>query len=95
MVKFGTHFPSGELSGVSLSLEIIGSTVKPMLVTIDMEVIKVFKLIERMMLEIVRLYKLNAKILTDLFIFSGLRFILESSSILNLSGLEISLDLTK
>ena len=52
VVEFASHLPSRNFARVSLRLEVIGSTMEPMSITINLKFIKVFELIEWMMLQI-------------------------------------------
>ena len=56
VVELAAHLPRGELTGISLGLEVIGATVQPVLVAVRLQLIKVLELIEGMMLQVVGLY---------------------------------------
>ena len=70
VIEFAAHFPSWNLSWVSLRLEVISSSVKPMSVSINVKFIEVSELVERVMFQIMIL---------DLVIFSNFRFVFKSS----------------
>ena len=72
-------FPGRDLGGVSFSYVEINTSVEPMSVVINMEVVKNSELIHRMVLEVVNL---------DHFVFSGLTLILVSLSVTVLAVFE-------
>ena len=53
MVELGAHLPSGYLPWVSLRLEVVGSSMEPVSVPVHLEIVKVFELVERMVLQVV------------------------------------------
>ena len=81
MVEFAAHFPRGNLSRIRLWLEVISSSVEPMSIPINMELIEVFELVERVVLQVVVL---------DLVVLSNLWFVFESSLVGNGDTLVIS-----
>ena len=83
MAKLATHFPR-RLLHVGLFVEVVGATVQPVLVSIDMELFEVPELIERMMLQVVVL---------NLIILRGLRLILEPPLVGHPRGLVVPEDL--
>ena len=72
-------FPGRDLGGVSFSVVEINTSVEPMSVVINMEVVKNSELIHRMVLEVVNL---------DHFVFSRLTLILVSLSVTVLAVFE-------
>ena len=56
MVAFAAHLPWTELALVGLGIDVVGSSVEPVSVAVDVEVLEVFELIKWVVLEIVGLY---------------------------------------
>ena len=81
MIELASHFPGGDLSWISFRLEIIGSTVEPMSVAVNVEFIEVSKFVERMVLKVVGL---------DLLVFGGLWLVFEPGLVRDSSALIIS-----
>ena len=52
----GAHFPRGDLRWETLGVPVIRATVKPMAVVVDVELLEVSELVERVMLQVVSLY---------------------------------------
>ena len=57
MVELATHLPNRELTWISLRLEVIGSSVEPVSIWVDLKLTEISELIHRMVLEIMVLYK--------------------------------------
>ena len=71
-------FPGGLLAGVRFSLVVISTTVQPVSIAVDLKVIEVLELVERMVLHVVAL---------NLVIFGRLRLILKAACVGDASGL--------
>ena len=69
------------MAWVGFGLKVVGSTVQPMSIPINVELIEVSELVERMVLQIMRL---------DLFVLSGLWLVLKSGLVRDSSTLIVS-----
>ena len=68
VTELAAHLPGWDLGGVSLLVQIVDATVQPVSVAINVELLEVSELVERMVLQVVRL---------DLVVLWRLRLILE------------------
>ena len=55
VVELTAHLPSGELTAVSLRLEVVSAAVQPVTVAVHLQLVEVLELVEGMMLQVVRL----------------------------------------
>jgi len=53
--QLGTHFPRGDLSGIGLSVPVVGASMEPVTVVVNVELLEIAELIQRMMLQVVNL----------------------------------------
>ena len=81
MVELASHFPGRDLSWVSFRLEVVGSSVEPMSIAINVKLIEVSELVEGMVLQVMGL---------NLLILGGLWLVLEPGLVRDSSALIIS-----
>ena len=80
VVRLLAHLPRRDLTRVRLTLEIVGSSMKPVTIAIDMKFVEVSEFVGGVMLQVVRL---------DLIILAYLRLVHESSTIGNSCRLKV------
>ena len=80
VTELAALLPWGNLGRVSILVQIVNATVQPVTVTIDMELVEVTELVQRMVFQVVS---------HNLILFSGLGLILESVSSHQSGALEL------
>ena len=81
VIELASHFPGGDLSWISFRLEVVGSSVEPMSIAVNVKLIEVSELVEGMVLQVMGL---------NLLILGGLWLVLEPGLVRDSSALIIS-----